>query len=160
MNGTYLRGKTPEAFAELSLPFVVAAGLASAEDLRNDWAWYVATTALVQERVRLLDEVPPYVAFFFKDDIDYSERAVSTFLTSEMRPFLQQSTETMKTVEWSISSIEVTTRALIAELALKPKEALLALRVAVSGGDVSPPLFESMYLVGRDRIVARLARWI
>ena len=64
----------------------------------------------------------------------------------------------MKTVEWSISSIEVTTRALIDELALKPR-ALLALRVAVSGGDVSPPLFESIYLVGRERTVARLARW-
>jgi len=76
------------------------------------------------------------------------------------RGFIQQSTETMKTVEWSISSIEVTTRALIDELALKPREALLALRVAVSGGDVSPPLFESMYLVGRERTVARLARWI
>src|SRR5258706_10868650 len=71
----------------------------------------------------------------------YSERAVNKFLTPAMRPFLQQSTETMKTVEWSISSIEVTTRALIDELALKPREALLALRVAVSGGDVSPPLF-------------------
>jgi glutamyl/glutaminyl-tRNA synthetase len=89
----------------------------------------------------------------------YSERAVNKFLTPAMRPFLQQSTETMKTVEWSISSIEVTTRALIDELALKPREALLALRVAVSGGDVSPPLFESMYLVGRERTVARLARW-
>jgi len=55
---------------------------------------------------------------------------------------------------------KVTTRALIDELALKPREALLALRVAVSGGDVSPPLFESMYLVGRERTVARLARWI
>ncbi len=119
----------------------------------------MAITALVQERVRLLDEVPPYIAFFFKDELDYSERAVNKFLTPAMRPFLQQSTETMKTVEWSISSIEVTTRALIDELALKPREALLALRVAVSGGDVSPPLFESIYLVGRERTVARLAHW-
>src|SRR5258708_18224317 len=104
-------------------------------------------------------EIPPYIAFFLKEEIDYSGRAVNKFLTPAMRPFLQQSTETMKTVEWSISSIEVTTRALIDELALKPREALLALRVAVSGGDVSPPLFESMYLVGRERTVARLARW-
>jgi nondiscriminating glutamyl-tRNA synthetase len=159
MNGTYLRGKTPEAFAELSLPFVVEAGLAEAEDLRNDWAWFVAITVLVQERVRLLDEVPAYITFFFKEEIDYSESAVNTFLTPAMRPILQQSTETMKTVEWSISSIEMTTRALIDELALKPREALLALRVAVSGGDVSPPLFESMYLLGRERTVIRLARW-
>lgn len=159
MNGIYLRGKTQEAFAELSLPFVVEAGLASTEDLRNDWAWFVAITALVQERVRLLDEVPPYIAFFFKDEIDYSQRAVNKFLTPVMRPFLQQSIETMKTIEWNISSIEVSTRALIDELALKPREALLTLRVAISGGDVSPPLFESIYLVGRERTVTRLARW-
>jgi glutamyl/glutaminyl-tRNA synthetase len=45
MNGISLRGKTREAFAELALPFVVEAGLAKADDLRNDWAWFVAITA-------------------------------------------------------------------------------------------------------------------
>jgi nondiscriminating glutamyl-tRNA synthetase len=160
MNGMYLRGKTREAFAELSLPFVVEAVLASEQDIRNQWTWFVDVTALVQERVRLLDEVPPYIDFFFTDEIEYNEKAVTKFLSPTTRPFLQQSTETMKTVEWSISSIQQTTRTLIDEMALKPREALLALRVAVSGREMSPPLFESMYLLGRERTVARLVRWI
>ncbi|GHO59172.1 glutamate--tRNA ligase [Ktedonobacter robiniae] len=160
MNGIYLRGKTREVFAELSLPFVVEAGLASEKFLRDNWAWFVNIAALVQERVRLLDEVPPYIDFFFTDEIENDEKAVNKFLSSETKPFIHNVTEALKKVEWDTSPIEKAIRATIDDMALKPKDALLALRVAISGRTVSPPLFESIFLIKRQQVIARLANWM
>src|SRR5579859_1945516 len=160
MNGIYLRAKSREALAELALPFIVEAGLATEEALRGRWTWFMEITALVRERVALLDEIPPYLDFFFKEEVDYNEKAVHKFLSPTIRPFLHQTTETMKTVEWSIPSIEQGVRTLIDEMSLKAREALLALRVAISGREVSPPLFESIYFLGREQVIFRLTRWI
>jgi len=159
MNGIYIRSKTRELFAELTVPFVVEAGLASEETIRTKWAWFVNVTALVQERVRMLDEVPPYIDFFFQDEIEYSQKVVNKYLPPTIRPFIQRVAGVLQNVEWTVSAIEHTTRAIIDEMTLKLRDALLALRVAITGRDISPPLFESMCLVGRERVLARLANW-
>jgi len=161
MNGIYLRGKSREEFAKLSLPFIIASGLATDEELRQRWPWFVEAASLVQERVRLLDEVPPYLDFLFQDEIAYNEKAVHKFLTPATQPFLQRMSNEFMTTEWTITAnIEQVVRTAIAEMDLKSREALLALRVAISGRDISPPLFESMLLLGRTRVLERVARWI
>ncbi|MDQ2902854.1 MAG: hypothetical protein M3Y81_04800 [Chloroflexota bacterium] len=61
--------------------------------------------------------------------------------------------------EWTAPAIEDAVRALPGSREIPAKQALLALRAAVTGRTVSPPLFETMYLLGRERTLARLGRW-
>jgi glutamyl-tRNA synthetase len=110
--------------------------------------------------VRLLDEVPPYLDFLFQDEIAYNEKAVHKFLTPTTQPFLQRMSNEFMTIEWTTANIEQVVRTVIAEMDLKSREALLALRVAISGRDISPPLFESMLLLGKTRVLERVAHWI
>lgn len=159
MNGVYIRRKTREEFAELALPFVVEAGLITAEEARARWDWFVAVMAQAQERVRLLDEVPSLVAYFFQDTVEYDEKAVAKFLTDRIRPFLGQVAAVLREVPWEVPAIEAAVRGLVDHAGLSPKEALQPIRVAVTGRTASPPLFDTLYLIGRDRCVARLLRW-
>lgn len=159
MNGVYLRQKPLREFAELALPYVVDSGLATEEELRGRWEWFEALMSHVHQRVRLLTEVPPYVDFFFKDEIEYEEKAVAKFLGDSVKPFFQRLAEGLLAVEWSVPAIEELVRNLMAEMELEPKQAMQPVRVAVSGRTASPPLFDTIYLVGRERAVARLRRW-
>lgn len=159
LNGMYIRQKTPAEFAELALPFVVDAGLATEAVIRADWSWYVDVMAQVQARVRLLDEVAPYVDFFFKDEIQYDEKAVAKFLPADTRPFFSRVAAVLANVEWTVPAIEASVRAIMTDMNLEAKQAMQPLRVAVSGRTASPPLFDTIALVGRSRTLARLVRW-
>jgi nondiscriminating glutamyl-tRNA synthetase len=160
MNGVYLRGKSREEFAELALPFLVRQGLTTEAAMRTHWDWFVELMAQVQERVRTLAEVPSYVDFCFQEVV-YDEQAVQKLLTEEHRQFLHRVATTLGEAEWSVGTIEGAVRDLLNEPGnqLKVRQALLALRVAISGRTVSPPLFETMYLLGREQVVGRLMRW-
>lgn len=159
MNGLYIRRKTAAELAELALPHVVAAGLAGAAALRARWPWFTHLIAQVQERVNTLAEIPPFVDFFFQAEISYDEKAVAKFLTPAVQPFFRKVVAGLRDVEWSVPAIEGLIRALVAEHNLQPKESLQPIRVAVTGRTVSPPLFDTIYLVGRDLAVERLSRW-
>ncbi|MDQ2717275.1 MAG: glutamate--tRNA ligase [Chloroflexota bacterium] len=159
VNGVYLRRKSRVEFAELCLPFVVAAGLATETTIRARWSWFVDLVAQVQERVHTLGEVPPYVDIFFMDEIAYDEKAVNKLLTAEARAFIQQVAGALRATEWTAPAIEDMVRVLLGTIEIQAKQALLALRVAVTGRTVSPPLFETMSLLGRERTLARLACW-
>lgn len=159
MNGVYLRKKSLEEFSTLAVPFVVRVGLSTEENIRNNWQWFQEIMALVQERVHFLDEVPPYVDFFFQEKLTYDEKAVRKFLTTDIKPFIQQVIAKLATCEWIVSSIEKEVRTLIDEMSLNSKQALLTLRVAISGKAVSPPLFESIFLLGREKVLSRLTQW-
>lgn len=160
MNGVYLRGKSREESAELALPFLVREGLTDETGARARWTWLVELLALVQERVRTLAEVPAYVDFCFQDVV-YDEQAVQKLLTNEHRRFLQHVATVLAGVKWKTSSIEEQVRNVLAgqNTQIKPRQALLALRVAISGRMVSPPLFETMYLLGREQVLGRLKHW-
>jgi nondiscriminating glutamyl-tRNA synthetase len=156
LNGAYLRRKTTEEFAELAAPFVVARGLATADGLRERWGWFVRFAALVQERVQLLGEVAEYAEPFFADELRRDQADVARFLTPAVDPFLDRVAAALGAVGWTHDEIETTIRDLIAELGLPTRAALQALRVAVSGRSVSPPLFEMIELVGRERSIDRV----
>lgn len=159
MNGVYLRKKSQGEFAELALPFVVEAGLTTTEAARADWDWYTAVVAQAQERVATLAEVPQHVDFFFRDDVPVDESAAAKFLTEAVQPFFRGVVEGLRTVEWSLPAIEALIRSQMEAMALKPKESIQPIRVAITGRTASPGLFEMVHLIGRERTIERLERY-
>ena len=114
---------------------------------------------LVQERMQLLGEAPGMLGFLFTadDDLVVEDDALAS-LKGDPTEVLQASTTALEGVEdWRTEPIEAALRtALIDGLGLKPRVAFGPLRVAVSGRRISPPLFESMEILGKDSTLARL----
>ena len=154
LNGTHMRRLAPKDFADRALPFVHAAGFADADRELLERA-----APLVVERVNRLDEVPGMVGFLLTDELDYDPAEVARVLNEEGRGFLVDAAKRLEGVEpWMAAAIEETLRGLQQERALKAKTAFQPVRLAVTGRLVSPPLFESMELLGKARSLARLER--
>jgi glutamyl-tRNA synthetase len=154
LNGHYLRQLDPADFAARALPFVEAEGLQDADPQLLERA-----APLVQERVNHLTEVPGMVGFLFGDEVELDQAATAKVLTDDGRAFLAEAAKRLgETEPWTAAAVEETLRALQTERGLKPKTAFQPVRLAVTGRLVSPPLFESMELLGKPRSLARLDR--
>jgi glutamyl-tRNA synthetase len=154
LNGHYVRRLEPADFARRALPFVQAAGFPDA-----DPALLERAAPLVVERVTRLNEVPGMVGFLLTDEIEYDLRDVAKVMTGEARGFLADAAKRLEAVEpWAAAAVEEALRGLQQERGLKPKTAFQPVRLAVTGRLVSPPLFESMELLGKPRSLARLER--
>jgi glutamyl-tRNA synthetase len=116
-------------------------------------------TPLVQERMQLLGEAPALLSFLFTPDNDIQIDA-DAMPGAEAAPILDAASEALDGLaDWTHETIEETLRVVLIEgLELKPRIAFGALRTAISGKRISPPLFESMELLGKDSTLARLAR--
>lgn len=158
LNGAYIRDLSPERFVEHVTPWIVAAGLASAEELAARSEWMLRLAPLVVERIRRLDEVAPAVAFLFSDTVRIDPAAAEKALGVDGADAILEAAErTLAAVDpWNHDAIEAALRSLPDALGVKPKVLFQALRVAVTGSTVSPPLFESLELLGRDRAVRRV----
>jgi glutamyl-tRNA synthetase len=155
INGHHLRRLAADDFASRAVPFVHAAGYGDADEELLKRA-----APLVVERVTRLDEVPGMVGFLLTDELDYDVRDVARVLTAEGRPFLVDAAKRLEQVEpWTAATIEQTLRGLQQERELKAKTAFQPVRLAVTGRLVSPPLFESMELLGKARSLARLEQF-
>jgi glutamyl-tRNA synthetase len=150
LNGHYIRALPVEELAERLVAYLGVAG-ERADVVRR-------ATPLVQERIAVLREAREMLAFLLVDDLVVEPDAAAKLLTGEQRPTLAAAREVLVSVEpWTVADIEAALRtALVDGLGLKPKHAFGPVRVAVTGRTVSPPLFESLELLGRDATVRRL----
>lgn len=118
-----------------------------------------AAAPLVQERMQLLGEAPALLGFLFTtdDDLVVEDDALAS-LKGDPAEVLRASTAALEALQdWDTASIEAALRtALIDEMGLKPRVAFGPLRVAVSGRRISPPLFESMEILGKESTLTRL----
>jgi glutamyl-tRNA synthetase len=115
---------------------------------------------LVQERMETLAQGVELLHFLFVDDADFAidEAAAAKQLGADGQAVLAAATPALEVLaDWTHEPIEQALRAALVDgLGIKPRNAYGPLRVAVTGRTVSPPLFESMELLGRDRSLARL----
>ena len=142
------------------LPFLKAAGVVSDPVNDADAQMLELAMPLVAERINKLTEAAPMLAFLFVDEAAFERDAddVAKVLDEQGRAVVQASYDALAGLPtWSTAAIEETLRvALIEGMELKPRVAFGPVRVAVTGKRVSPPLFESMELLGRERSLARL----
>jgi glutamyl-tRNA synthetase len=109
----------------------------------------------VHERINTLSEAVPMLGFLFVDEADF---AVTDEIDEPGREVVRTSYDALDGLEdWSTAAIEAALReALVEGMGLKPRNAFGPVRVAVTGSRVSPPLFESLELLGRERSLGRL----
>ncbi len=127
-------------------------------DTGLDEAGFAAAAELVQTRVVVLSDGWELLKFLNDDDYAIDPKAGAKELTGEAVTVLDSALGALDTVsDWTAAAIEGALKgALIDGLDLKPRKAFGPIRVAVTGSTVSPPLYESMELLGRDRSLHRL----
>ena len=161
INGEHVRRLELADFAQRLEPYLVASGVVSDPITEDQRATVLAVAPLVQERMQLLGEAPELIAFLFEttEDLEYREDALKTLKDGAADALRATSEALEQLADWNTEAIEAVMRAkLIDELGLKPRLAFGPARVAISGRRISPPLFESMELLGREATLARLAK--
>ena len=157
MNGVYIRELAADDFVERTVP-LLESDLGRTLD-PDEVHVFRAIAPHVQERTKLLTEVPEQVRFLLAAEVVYDERSWNTVLEKEgAADTLDAAAAALGGVaSWNTESIEVALRAMLAENDLSARKGLQPIRVAVSGSTVSPPLFESLEVLGRDRTLGRIA---
>ena len=157
INGDKIRALTLDEFATWTMPFLIKAGVIEGTD--SDIALVKKALPIIQERIVKLDEAPQLLKFLFVKEFVVDADAVSKITDSGAKDILKRSLKDLETVAtWNHDSIEAILRAsLIEELGLKPRIAFTALRIATTGSTISPPLFESMELLGKDACLSRIS---
>ncbi len=151
MNGVYLRALQPQAFADVLVAYLRERGYEWDEGLVRRAA------PLVQEKMATLGQFPRLCAFLF------GPVEPDPALLDGAGPILERAASALSQVEpFTAEGIERALRGLAEELGLKPRDAFQPIRIAVTGSTVSPGLFESLELLGKEealrRCLAPLAR--
>ncbi len=158
INAAHIRLLPVAELSDRLVPFLVGAGLVTDPPQPDERARLDAATPLVQERMNTLSEAVSLLAFLFTAD-DALEIEESAGLNPGAAPVLEAAEAALQNLPtFDAAAIEGALRqALITDLGLKPKLAFGPVRAAVTGRRISPPLFESMELLGRDSSLRRLA---
>jgi len=155
LNGVYIRDLPAAEFVTRAVS-VVEAELERSLDVAERAA-FEDIAPLVQERAKLLTEVPSQVGFLF-GDVDFAEGSWERVMTNRNAAAAVAATATLleELEDWTPGRIEATLRGMLGTLDLSAREGLQPVRVAITGSAVSPPLFESIHALGRERTLARL----
>jgi len=160
-NQQHLARLAPMELALRLKPSFEAAGLWSDDLLTKRHAWFFAVLELLVPRAKRLPDFAAQGAFFFRDAPQYDEAAVAKHLRVEgMTAHLKALAAALVALpEFDIASTEAALRQVAEARGLKAGTLIHAVRVAVTGTSVGPGLFEVLALVGRARVLARLARY-
>lgn len=157
MNAVYIRGLGDNDLANRILQTLRGAGLDA------DFMTVLRFTPLIKERIRILSDAVEWLDFAFADDVpvDPQELVQKGMGREGTLQALRASAEALQALPaFEDATIEATLRSLLEANNAKPREFFGALRAAVTGKRVSPPLFETMGILGREKVVQRLQRAI
>ena len=156
INAAHMRMLSVEEITERVLPFLEAEGVLDPASL-PDRQLLDQAMPLVAERINKLTEAPAMLGFLFVDEDAFE---VVDEIDDAGRDVVRAAHEALSALtEWSTAAIQEALQAeLVERRELKPRVAFGPVRVAATGRKVSPPLFESLELLGRERSLGRLAR--
>ena len=154
INADHIRLLSEDDFAARLRAFFAEHG----HDTGLDDAGFAEAARLVQTRIVVLGDAWDLLKFLDDGSFTLDEKAAGKELRAEAVPVLDGAVTALEGVgEWTTLAIEEALKAeLLERLELKPRKAFGPVRVAVTGSSISPPLFESLELLGRDRSLARL----
>ena len=156
INGDKIRALTLDQFLERSLPFLINAKVITGENKEIELV--KSALPIIQERIVKLAEIPAMLKFLFVDKLEIEADSKTKITDDQSKQVLKRALEVLEPISnWQHESIEAALRsALIEEMGLKPRIAFGAVRIAVTGSHISPPLFESMQLLGKEPALARI----
>jgi glutamyl-tRNA synthetase len=161
MNGQHL-SRIPLAELEPRVtPAIIAAGLATADELTARREWYHQLLELLRVRSRLIDDIVRQAEPYFRDTISYDPEAVAKQWKEPavVLPLLAGTRETLAALgPWEPAPMEEALRALAESKGVAGGKIFQPLRVALTGLTVSPGIFDVMVMLGRERTLARIAQ--
>lgn len=160
MNGMYLRQLNLNEFSEKAIPFLEK-GLPASISHPLPEEYIKQILPLVQERIKTLGDLPQLTEFFFIDEFSYdAEQLIQQqkgMTKKSALEALRLSKGRLETIaQFDAKSLEEVLRPLAEEVGLKTGQLFGALRVAVTGRPVAPPLFQTMAVLGRERCLKRI----
>lgn len=156
INGDKIRALSIDDFLSRALPFLIKDGVVNGSD--SEVAIIRAALPIIQERIARMNEVTAMLKFLFVDAVEFESEAAAKIAEEPSQHVIKKALETLLELsDWKHDQIEAKLRAaLLDEMGLKPRLAFGPVRIAVTGSHISPPLFESMELLGKERSIARL----
>jgi glutamyl-tRNA synthetase len=155
VNAQHLKMTPPSAIAALLTPFLAERGWA----VPGDDAWLARMAATLQERAKTLVDLLDQGAYYFTDAVTLDEAAVAKHLAKASPDALRDLRDALAALDdWTAAGIETAFQSVLARHALAMGKLAQPVRVALTGGTVSPGIYELIEVVGRERSVARLDR--
>ena len=156
INGDKIRALEVDKFLEWSIPFLIKGQVISGTP--EEISVVKSALPIIQERIVKLSEIPQMLNFLFVKNFSVDPEELPKLFDDLSQKVLSTAFLRLENLnDWSHQKIEEVLRiALIEELGLKPRIAFSAIRIAVTGSHISPPLFESLELLGKERSIARI----
>jgi glutamyl-tRNA synthetase len=152
LNQHYIKEARPEDLARLLIPILEEMGLKAEAGPR---LYRIVET--LQERSRTLREMAEFGAFYFRETVAYDRKAADKFLTPENAELFKLVADRLSGMEgFTEEGIEKVFAEILEETGLKLGKLAQPVRVALTGGTVSPGIFETMEALGREKTIARL----
>jgi len=154
LNAYYIREKTTEKLAELIFPLMKKKGY----NVRIDNKLMMIVEQL-RERSKTLNDFVTQSSYFYIDDFEYEEKAKGKFLVKDNVTLFKAIIEKLKSIkEFNYDSIHKALGEMVAETGLKFGKVAQPMRVALTGGTVSPGIIEVVEILGKDKVIERLER--
>jgi glutamyl-tRNA synthetase len=156
INGSQMRLLSSDEITHRCLPFLKSAGVVGDPVHDADAQLLELAMPLVTERINKLTEAAPLLKFLFVDEAEF---VVVDDIDEAGRDVVRAAHDALAALPtWSTAAIQEALQAtLVDQMGLKPRVAFGPVRIAATGSRISPPLFESLELLGRERSLARLA---
>jgi len=157
INGDKIRALTIDEFLTWALPFLIEAKTITGTPA--EVALVRRALPIIQERIIMFSEIPAMLNFLFVTDFVIEADSIAKVTEVGAKDVLMRSLKELESIsDWSHTEIEAALRtSLIDEMGLKPRIAFGVVRIATTGSSISPPLFESMELLGKEVVLARIS---
>jgi glutamyl-tRNA synthetase len=159
LSGQHFNASTAQALEPALTDGIESAGLATREELEERREWYLSLIDLLKTRARTIPGLVDLARPFLADDLEFDPDAVAKYWLKAPAQVLEQLTALRARLEastWDPEGLEEVIRGYAEELSVGAGKVIHPLRVAVTGREVSPGIFEVLAFLGRDTVLARL----
>ena len=159
LSGQYFNASAAEALVPALTAGLVGAGLATAGELEERREWYLSLIDLLKTRARRIPELVELARPFLVDELEFDPEAVAKHWSKapvEVREQLTALRSALEGATWESESLEEVIRGYADEISVGAGRVIHPLRVAVTGRDASPGIFDVLAFLGRIKVLARL----
>ncbi len=158
LNGEYIMKMDIDERTKAVLPFLREAGFIGENITQEQYEWIKKIVMAVGERLKLLSQINDYAGFFFADKIEYDKEAVDKILRKENMPMvLEKLRDKFQNIEpFDETNLENAIKECGEEIGINPGKQIQPLRVALTGKSVGPGIFETLTLLGREKVIKRI----